>query len=116
MTEAETTLAPDSETPSEIVTEDKLLRVIEEQNLQIAELEARILGQRRTIDGFDKAHAHEKRELWMSLRDKYACAVISSTPFGKFEGDAVEYAEHIFVMADNLMAERDKSDEQAISQ
>lgn len=98
------------------MTEDKLLAIIDEQNTQIAELESRISTQRRVIDGYDKAHAHEKRELWMSLRDKYACAVVGGfcADTNISIRDVSVFAKRIFEIADALMVERDAEDEIAV--
>lgn len=95
---------------------EELQNIITEQNETIAGLHEKITTLRRVIDGYDKAHAHEKRELWFSLRDKYACAVAQGELASQSETkgiweNPIAYAELVYRFADALMAQRDKKDE-----
>lgn len=92
---------------------EELQNIITEQNQTISGLHEKITTLRRVIDGYDKAHAHEKRELWFSLRDKYACAVAQGLLAGAEYEETTPWqqiAEAVFNGADALMAQRDKKD------
>lgn len=104
---------PISQKNDAITKEDDLLKIIEEQNIQIGEFEFRLANQRRVIDEFEKAHRHEKRDLWLTLRDKYACAIITGLLTGSADKvasmDMRQFAAAVFKGADFFMVEREES-------
>lgn len=93
--------------------------VIKEQNKKIVNLEGRLRNSTEVISTFQKAHAHELRDMWAKLRDKYIMATAQGILSSLHPGENITtkaLAESAIDYADALMAAaRPGQEPQAVS-